>query len=325
MILAFDVPISRTTTRQRPHRLYASRSTIVTSERVRVLLLVLFLVIAGSIHRTEAQSVSNTGNGGYEDEYAEFVQEVVEEDQDQHNGEDGSNDYATLTDQEYERQQEELLRRERTEQERIRQQEEDLHRRIQEEREMAFEAELAQLTDEKQKAAARKQKKRDAAIVQRILRHAAKGNLYAVLGLQYRNLFSFHLHIPGCTLTLPIGTYRMGTPEIDMLHFAVTPVHIKRAYRERARAVHPDKCRDGRAVEAFHAVEQAASILLHAPTRAAYDAQLVERRRAQRARVRQYLQVGWEQLGRIVRRVQIVFQLLGPFALPLSILTVWIF
>lgn len=322
MILAFDVQISRSTTRRRPHRLYASRSTSV--KRIRALLLVLvLLVIVGFIHRTEAQSVGDTG--GYEDEYAEFVQEVVEEDQDQqhHDGDDG-NDYAsTLTDQEYERQQEELLRRERDEQERIRQQEEELNRRIQDEREMAFEAELAQLTDEKQKAAARKQKKRDAAIVQRILRRAAKGNFYAVLGLQYRNLFSFHLHIPGCSL--PLGPYRMETPEIDMLHFAVTPVHIKRAYRECARAVHPDKCRDGRAVEAFHAVEQAASILLNASTRAAYDAQLAERRRAQRARVRQYLRVGWEQLGRIVRRVQSVFQLLGPFALPLTILTIWIF
>ena len=257
-----------------------------------------------------------------EDEYTEFVQQVVEEDQQQHHGDDGS-DYATLTDQEFERQQEEMLRREQAEQQRIRQQQDERNRRIQEEREAVFEAELAKLSDEKQKAAARKQKRRDTAIVQRILRHFDKGNLYAVLGLQYRNLLAFHLRIPGCTL--PIGTYRLETPQIDMLHFTVTPVHIKRAYRERARAVHPDKCRDGRAVEAFRAVEQAATILLDSSTRAAYDAQLAERRRAQRARLRQYLRVGGEQMGRILRRVQSVFQLLGPFALPVSILTVWIF
>ena len=251
----------------------------------------------------------------------DYVQEVLQENQDQH----VNDDHATMSDDEYNRRQEEMLRRQRDEAERIRQQEEHLERerneRIEQEREAAFQAELAQLADDKkQKSALLQQKKRDAAMVQRVLKAAHAGNHYAVLGLRNNR----ELRIPGRSITLLPGSVTWNIPEI-VIGPRNSPAQIKRAYRERAKAVHPDKSRDGRAVEAFHAIENAASILLDETARAEYDAAVRERRRARRARVsravRQWVGQGFR-VG--IRVVGFVKNCLGPFAVPVFILAVLI-
>jgi len=289
-------------------------------------LVLLFLLAVLCLPQTAmAQQLHQQQQQASNDDYAEFVQQVVDEDREaQHD----MNDYAAMSDEQYERQQHELLRRQQAEEERIRQQQEAMeqerNQRIQQEREAAFEAELAQISDDKQRAAAKKQKKRDAAVVQRVLRHAAKGNFYAVLGLRNNREF----HFPGgqgssSTSVLIRLWKRLRLPQLALGH--VSAAHIKRAYRECAKATHPDKNRDGRAVEAFHAVEHAATLLLDSNARASYDAAVLEQRQLQRARVRRTLSAGWEQCAKVLRRVKRVFGRLGPLALPLSILGVLIF
>jgi len=244
----------------------------------------------------------------------DFVQEVIDEDQEQH-----VNDFASMSDEAYERHQDELRQRQRAEEERIRQQQEAIERerneRIEQEREAAYEAELAKLSDEKKKVL-QQQKKRDAAIVKRILKAAEADNHYAVLGLRNNREF----RIPGRSIPLIPGYYTLRIPEVRIGH--VPPQKIKRAYRERAKAVHPDKCRDGRAVQAFHAVENAASILLDETSRAAYDATVLDRRKARRDQVRGVIGVWLDRSGAVMFRTMRVFKLLGPFAVPVSILAV---
>ncbi|MBX2978809.1 MAG: J domain-containing protein [Flavobacteriales bacterium] len=57
-----------------------------------------------------------------------------------------------------------------------------------------------------------------------------------------------------------------------------TPQEVKRAYRERAKACHPDVNGSGSAARVFHAVNEAYTVLSDDVLRAAYDAQLAHHR-----------------------------------------------
>lgn len=244
-----------------------------------------------------------------DDDY-DFVKEVVEEDQENYGDyftEDpvaGEETYA----EEMKRQQEESQLKRKAQEERIAQEKAD---RIQQEREAAFDADLAKMSAEQQKAA-RKQKKRDAAIVRRVLKATKKEDHYSVLGLRNWNLqiperqicrFGLKLRIPGFSL------------------FHISPKAIKKVYRKLAMTVHPDKNRDGRANEAFIAVENSASILTDERQRIEYDEMIRElwksRRKKATKRVAGTVDGGLRLSGRVVgvfRRV------LGPFAFPVAIM-----
>jgi DnaJ-class molecular chaperone len=86
-------------------------------------------------------------------------------------------------------------------------------------------------------------------------------------------------------------------------------------------AVHPDKNRDGRAQEAFIAVENAASILSDEGLRAEYDKQVrsstMERRQGAKELV---INTASSVLQMVVKVLKAIHAVLGPFATPVIII-----
>ena len=96
---------------------------------------------------------------------------------------------------------------------------------------------------------------------------------------------------------------------------------IRKAYRTRAMAVHPDKNKDGRAQEAFILVEESASTLSDNHLRQEYDKQLQlsrrEKRQSQMQLVSGVLNSVQSTIAGIWKATRV---LLGPFATPVIIL-----
>lgn len=254
-----------------------------------------------------------------QDEYDDdYMREVIEEAQEYNNIMEDEMQYEdddlgshTL--------EEELQRRQEQqrydEQQRLAEQQRRENERIQKEREALFEAELQRMSEEKQKEAIRR-KKKDGKIVRRVLKAAERGDHYGTLGI--RNV---EFQIP--SLTLKLGKWIWTFPTFSL--FRVSNKTIRRAYRNMALLVHPDKNRDGRAVQAFVAVENAASILGDERMRGDYDAGrlLLRKQRAQAARI----MVG-NSAARVMkatnRSVSVFRKVLGPFAFPVAIIGILI-
>ena len=166
------------------------------------------------------------------------------------------------------------------------------------EREAAYEAELARVTDEKAKRRLKRQKLQDNRIVRQILSNSEKGKHYAVVGL---------------------GRASWGELEIGPFKFfSVTQGDVKRSYRKVARSVHPDKNRDGRAAEAFDALERSANMLLDEAKKKNYDAKL----KRQRIEIIKGVYLSfWEVCSSIMTGISALHKILGPFATPITILT----
>jgi hypothetical protein len=173
-------------------------------------------------------------------------------------------------------------------------------------REAAFESELKKMNEEQQKKAKR-QKARDAKVVKRILKAHEAGRHYATLGI--RNL-EFQLG--------PIYIFNFMIGPVTL--FRTKTKGIKRAYRNLARTVHPDKNKDGRAEEAFHALETSAAILTDDKQRSDYDKRIIatRRRRNQYAmeRVVGVSQVAWT---RTILTLRMAKRILGPFSTPILV------
>jgi DNA repair exonuclease SbcCD ATPase subunit len=168
---------------------------------------------------------------------------------------------------------------------------------IAQEREAAFQAEMERAKDEKTRKDLKRQKAKDAKIVSKILKNSTKGNHYAVLGLR-------------CQWgEIKIGPFKFCSPKNG---------EIKRAYRNMARLVHPDKNRDGRAGQAFDLLETSSSILLDEKTRKEYDQQLKVQRKH---RVEKSFQMFDDTLNTIIRILSTMKAILGPFATPIIVLT----
>lgn len=233
----------------------------------------------------------------------EYVRQVIEEDQEQYSYDEYHADDETVYKQQQAYADQERQRREAEEQAAR-----DAADRVAAERERRFEAEMDRMNEE-QRQKALKQKKMDGKKVKSILRSSERKNLYQVLGL--RNL---SLRIPPRTVNLG-GLCKFTIPGITLLKEA-SEKDIRKQFRKRAMEVHPDKNRDGRAQEAFVAVEEAATILGDAKLRKEYDQELKRRREEQLALVRTTIAYGWAITKRTVKVVQ---TLLGPFFLPVVI------
>jgi hypothetical protein len=168
-----------------------------------------------------------------------------------------------------------------------------------------LEAQLAKISSEEKRKAFLRQKKRDNALARKILRHSKHENYYAILGIR-----NWELPLP--------SLFGQNMPSL----FRPTSAQIKKAYRNRAKYVHPDKSKSTFASEAFVAVENAASVLLDPNQRAEYDAFLRQRYQERRDRV---TSVVANTLQRCTSSVRIVIhgmqRVLGPFAFPALILS----
>jgi len=159
-------------------------------------------------------------------------------------------------------------------------------------REIKFQAELEKLHDEKARKALKRQKRRDGQVVKRVLKNSENDRHYAVLGLKCK----------------------WGEIAVGPFSFcSVSPSEVKRAYRNIARSVHPDKNRDGRAGEAFDALENSAALLTDPSKKKDYDAKLRRQRKAALKQSLVVLENSWKTL-------RTIFKLLGPFATPIAIL-----
>jgi hypothetical protein len=214
----------------------------------------------------------------------EFVRQVLEEEH-QHYAQDGYSEDGAQSKLQAQRQaEEERIAHERAEQVRL-------------QREAEFEAELGRMNELERKAAKR-QRKRDARIVKHILKMANKGRHYQVLGIS-----NWDIHV---------GPFTLRKTDSNK---------IRRAYRNQSRRVHPDKNRDGRAQEAFYAVENAASILGDEQQRTVYDEEVRLARLQRREEIMQVVKKVVDLFKTTVGRVIWLFRrILGPFAAPILVL-----
>lgn len=207
-------------------------------------------------------------------------------------------DYADI-DEELRRSENEIRESRRAEEEALAaQQEKEANDRRAAEREALFAAEMERAADdEARRKALMKQKRRDARVVRQILRDSAEGQHYAVLGM-----------VPG--LCRWVGEIRVGS----WLHFCGRGKdRVKRAFRDGAKKVHPDKNRDGKAEEAFRKLEESANFLGDDDRRRDYDAML---RLKRRERVQRFISTwiaAWKGVGEVVGKMKII---LGPLFLP---------
>ena len=95
---------------------------------------------------------------------------------------------------------------------------------------------------------------------------------------------------------------------------------IKRLYRNLARIVHPDKNKDGRAEEAFHAIETSAAILTDENKRKEYDKKLISsRRRRNKEAVERVVDVTGRIWNGSVGAITSAKRVLGPFSTPIIV------
>ncbi|KAL3909757.1 MAG: hypothetical protein SGARI_002437, partial [Bacillariaceae sp.] len=239
----------------------------------------------------------------------EYVRQVIEEDQ-QHYGNEyyygeyqaDENIYEKQQQQQRQQREEQLL----SEEERLAREQAD---RLAAERERAFQKELDKMDEDARKKAL-KQKKRDHRKVQAVLKAANKQDWYGVLGLS-----NFAIRIPPRSINWAIaGKMRLHLKFPGLtLKGPPTDKDIKRQFRKRARQLHPDKNRDGRAQEAFIMVEHASSILSDPDQRAMYDEELRVRREQQMAAGKKMMNTAtrsmWHVSSQVVKTAHMV---LGP-------------
>lgn len=186
--------------------------------------------------------------------------------------------------------------------------------RLAAQREKQFQAELDRMNEEQRKAAL-KQKRKDHRRVQAVLKAAQHNDLYSVLGLR-----NWNLKIPPRKIRITgLASWGLTIPGVTLKE--TTEKDIRRQFRTMSKLVHPDKNKDGRASEAFIAVETAATILSDPHQRAMYDEerrlQREERMDAGKLVVSTTVRSVWQVSGHLVKTGR---SILGPFATPVFIL-----
>ncbi|VEU45335.1 unnamed protein product [Pseudo-nitzschia multistriata] len=256
----------------------------------------------------------------------EYVRQVIEEDQqhynDYHTGGDDDDEHAARQQQQQQQRQHQHDEEDafRSQRQRMQEEREAAEReaadRMAAERERQFEAEVQRMNEEQRKLA-RKQKKIDGRVVKSVLRASGNKNLYAVLGIRHR--FP-GLKIPAREVDL-FGALRFTIPGISLFSGELSEKQIRKQFRKRAMEVHPDKNRDGRAQEAFVAVEEAAAVLSDPRQREAYDAERARQQKEQLERYKGAVKTAMAYAWALTRRtVQVIQTLLGPFFVPVAII-----
>ena len=182
-----------------------------------------------------------------------------------------------------------------------------LAEKVRQEREAEFEASLKKMNDEQRKKA-HKQKARDARIVQHILKASKAGKHYAVLGIH--------------NLEVQFGPFYIFNFSLGpFVLFRVKSNEIKRVFRNLARIVHPDKNKDGRAEEAFRALETSAAILTDEKKRAEYDKKIISaRRRRNKHAVDSIVCAGQKAWSHTISTLRVTKRVLGPFSTPILVM-----
>lgn len=180
-------------------------------------------------------------------------------------------------------------------------------------REAADRARQQQQQHQKEQQRERKRRRRDAREVRRILRAAARGDWYGVLGL-----WNWDVRVPGRIIGFQ-GREWLRLPEFCL--FRPSTQDVRKAYRRRSVGVHPDRNRDAQAPEAFRALEEAAALLSDESQRAFYDAQIrSERIRRRDAAMGATIRTVASAAGLVSRTASVARNTLGPFAVPALVL-----
>ena len=180
-----------------------------------------------------------------------------------------------------------------------------------------------------------KEERQDSRIVQRILLASRNGEHYKVLGLKlYEIKVPFEVRIPFYRSLKGLlrrkrnkshddvdTTQDSNTKSTYISIFRPNNNVIKRAYRQRARLVHPDKNTDPNAAQAFDALDQAAAILMDERLRNDYDMAVrnIRERRAQE-RIQLFKNVIGVAYSVSSKVSSVGKRVLGPFLTPLIVL-----
>lgn len=169
--------------------------------------------------------------------------------------------------------------------------------RLREQREFEYQAKLEKMDKEKRKIL-EKRRKVDARLVNKVLRAASKGNHYKVLGLANNEK--------------KIGSFSL---------FKITPAHIKKAYRGRARKLHPDKNIDPRATQAFIELEESAAVLTDEDLKDEYDEAVAMQKQRRRGDRRELVSSINRKAVSIIRPIYVIFNTaVRPFGTSLTVL-----
>ena len=105
----------------------------------------------------------------------------------------------------------------------------------------------------------------------------------------------------------------------------VTPEKVKRAYRNRAKALHPDKNSAPNASEAFRMLEDSLAILYDEEEKAIYDQQIAFEKAQKRETICNALLSVKRKSMQIISPVLVIFNtFIRPFATPLIVIGVLI-
>lgn len=105
----------------------------------------------------------------------------------------------------------------------------------------------------------------------------------------------------------------------------MTPEKVKRAYRERAKALHPDKNSAPNASEAFRMLEDSLAILYDEEEKAIYDQQIEFKKAQRRETIRSALLSVKRKSMQVISPVLVIFNtFIRPFATPLIVIGVLI-
>jgi chemotaxis protein histidine kinase CheA len=283
------------------------------------------LLLCGSLSLLSSFSASNALEE--QNNYDEYVRQVLEEEQQHYYDEYYAVNEDVHREEEEQQQQhhqsddkssEAMTEEERwiLEQERLAQEQAD---RIAAERERQFQVELDRMDQEQQKKALQ-QKKRDHRNVQKVLRAAHRNDLYGILGMR-----PWNLKLPPTHIQFPFG----GRNNNTHFQFTIPGITIKETsdqdirkhFRMQAKQLHPDKNKDGRAQEAFYAVEMAAAILSDPNQRQAYDQERQRRRKELITANKQLVMAtSWRMWQLSSQMAKTAHTLLGPFFTPVMIL-----
>lgn len=174
---------------------------------------------------------------------------------------------------------------------------------------------LSQFDEEPRRKSSNRQR-----IINAILKSRDKGDHYGVLGLRNNR----YLRLEARSLTIIPKYFQVQIPELTL--FYVSKKQIKKAFRARALAVHPDKTSDSRAKEAFNAIDKAAEILLDDEARAEYDRSITLRRQKYRAEMNSKLKHGAGNVRSVTRTcLKQIRRVLGPFTFPVVLVSFLIF